>query len=158
MSKWIKVCLAEDVPKNKIKKFSVGDFDIVLANYGDGLRAFPPVCPHMREPLDVSGFIDNDVLTCGKHIWQWDLRACTKASTMTEENLLFYELKEIVIHRAKKTKYNLTSIEFIEFNSNIEKMTLKAFDCYCSHREKIYQLKVDESKNKAYMLIKKAGL
>ena len=86
--------MAEDVPKNKIRKFSVGDFDIVLANYGDGLRAFPPVCPHMREPLDVSGFIDNDVLTCGKHIWQWDLRACTKASTMTEENLLFYELKE----------------------------------------------------------------
>lgn len=94
MSKWIKVCLAEDVPENKIKKFPVGDFDIVIANYGDGLRAFPPVCPHMREPLDVSGFIDNDVLTCGKHIWQWDLRACTKASTMTEENLLFYELKE----------------------------------------------------------------
>jgi len=94
VSKWIKVCLAEDVPENKIKKFPVGDFDIVIANYGDGLRAFPPVCPHMREPLDVSGFIDNDVLTCGKHIWQWDLRACTKASTMTEENLLFYELKE----------------------------------------------------------------
>ena len=94
MSKWIKVCLAEDVPENKIKKFPVGDFDIVIANYGDGLRAFPPVCPHMREPLDVSGFLDNGVLTCGKHIWQWDLRACTKASTMTEENLLFYELKE----------------------------------------------------------------
>ena len=71
---------------------------------------------------------------------------------------LFYELKEIVSHRAEKTKHNLTSIEFLEFNSNIEKMTLKAFDCYCSHREKIYQLKVDESKNKAYMLIKKAGL
>ena len=94
MSKWIKVCLVEDVPENKIKKFPVGDFDIVIANYGDGLRAFPPVCPHMREPLDVSGFLDNGVLTCGKHIWQWDLRACTKASTMTEENLLFYELKE----------------------------------------------------------------
>ena len=94
MSKWIKVCLVEDVPENKIKKFPVGDFDIVIANYGDGLRAFPPVCPHMREPLDVSGFLDNGVLTCGKHIWQWDLRACTKASTMTEENLLFYELKQ----------------------------------------------------------------
>ena len=94
MSKWIKVCLAEDVPENKIKKFPVGDFDIVIANYGDGLRAFPPVWPHMREPLDISGFLDKGVLTCGKHIWQWDLRACTKASTMTEENLLFYELKE----------------------------------------------------------------
>ena len=94
MSKWIKVCAAEDVSENKIERFSVGDFDIVIANYGDGLRAFPPVCPHMREPLDESGLLNNGVLTCGKHVWQWDLRACTKASTMTEENLLFYELKE----------------------------------------------------------------
>ena len=94
MSKWIKVCAAEDVSENKIERFSVGDFDIVIANYGDGLRAFPPVCPHMREPLDESGLLNDGVLTCGKHVWQWELRACTKASTMTEENLLFYELKE----------------------------------------------------------------
>lgn len=94
MSKWIKVCATEDVSENKIERFSVGDFDIVIANYGDGLRAFPPVCPHMREPLDESGLLNDGVLTCGKHVWQWDLRACTKASTMTEENLLFYELKE----------------------------------------------------------------
>jgi len=26
------------------------------------------------------------------------------------------------------------------------------------HREKIYQIKVDESKNRAFMLLKKAGL
>ena len=70
----------------------------------------------------------------------------------------FYELKEIVNDRVKKLEQNLTGKEFAEFNSNIEKMTLKTFDCYCGHREKIYQLKVDESKNKAYMLIKKAGL
>ena len=94
MSNWIKVCELKDVPENNIKKFSVGDFDIVLANYGEGLRAFPPVCPHMREPLDVSGLLDQGILTCGKHVWQWDLRECTKTSSMTEENLLFYELKE----------------------------------------------------------------
>ena len=71
---------------------------------------------------------------------------------------LFYELKEIVNDMVKKLEQDLTGKEFEEFNYNIEKMTLKTFDCYCSHREKIYQLKVDESKNKAYMLIKKAGL
>ena len=70
----------------------------------------------------------------------------------------FYELKEIVHDKVKKTEHLLTSEEFVKFNSDIEKMTFRAFDCYCKHREKIYQLKVDESKNKAYMLIKKAGL
>ncbi len=46
----------------------------------------------------------------------------------------------------------------VEFNSAIESMTLQAFDCYSAQREKIYQLKVDESKNKAFMLLKKAGI
>ena len=109
MAEWIKVCSAEDVPENTIKRFPVGDFDIVLANYGDGLRAFPPVCPHMREPLDVSGLLDNGVLTCGKHVWQWDLRTCTKASKLTEENLLFYESKEengsILVDISKQLSY-----------------------------------------------------
>jgi hypothetical protein len=46
----------------------------------------------------------------------------------------------------------------VEFNSTIESMTLETVDCYCAQREKIYQLKVDESKNKAFMLLKKAGI
>ena len=48
--------------------------------------------------------------------------------------------------------------DWVEFNSTIESMTLETFDCYSAQREKIYQLKVDESKNKAFMLLKKAGI
>ena len=94
MTEWTKVCAATDVGENEIKKFTFGDIDVLIANYGDGFRAFPPDCPHMREPLDISGEIDGGVLTCGKHVWQWDLRSCEAASGMTEENILFYELKE----------------------------------------------------------------
>ena len=94
MSEWTKVCAVADVPENQIKKFAFGDINVLIANYGDGFRAFPPDCPHMREPLDVSGLLDDGVLTCGKHVWQWDLRSCEAATGMTEENLLFYELKE----------------------------------------------------------------
>ena len=71
---------------------------------------------------------------------------------------LFYELKEIIQERAKKTGVSFGHKEWVEFNSIVEKMTLEAFDSYIDHRETIYQLKVDESKNKAFMLLKKARL
>ncbi len=94
MPEWTKVCAVADVPENQIKKFAFDNVDVLIANYGEGFRAFPPDCPHMREPLDVSGLLDDGVLTCGKHVWQWDLRSCETASGLTEENILFYDLKE----------------------------------------------------------------
>ena len=71
---------------------------------------------------------------------------------------LFYELKGIVRKLAKKTGVGFKAKDWVEFNSTIESMTLETFDCYSAQREKIYQLKVDESKNKAFMLLKKAGI
>ena len=71
---------------------------------------------------------------------------------------LFYELKGIVRKLSKKTGVGFKAKDWVEFNSCIETMTLEAFDCYCAQREKIYQLKVDESKNRAFMLLKKAGI
>tara|TARA_B100001996_G_C18541289_1_gene547018 strand:- start:134 stop:508 length:375 start_codon:yes stop_codon:yes gene_type:complete len=94
MTEWTKVCDAVDISKNEIKKFTFDDLDVLITNYGDGFRAFPPDCPHMSEPLDVSGEVNGDILTCCKHVWQWNLRSCEAATGMTEENLLFYDLKE----------------------------------------------------------------
>ena len=71
---------------------------------------------------------------------------------------LFYELKEIVRDIAKKDGVSFSAKDWGEFNSRLEQMTLEAFDSYVDHREKIYQIKVDESKNRAFMLLKKAGL
>ncbi|MBC8259457.1 MAG: RsbRD N-terminal domain-containing protein [SAR324 cluster bacterium] len=71
---------------------------------------------------------------------------------------LFYELKEIVRELAKKNDVGFGAKEWKKFNHQIEQLTLTAFDSYVDHREKIYQIKVDESKNRAFMLLKKAGL
>ena len=71
---------------------------------------------------------------------------------------LFYELKEIVREIAKKKGVSFGAKDWGEFNSRLEQMTRESFDSYVGHREKIYQIKVDESKNRAFMLLKKAGL
>jgi len=71
---------------------------------------------------------------------------------------MFYELKEIVREIAKKKGVSFGAKDWGEFNRRVEQMTLEAFDSYIGHRETIYQLKVDESKNRAFMLLKKAEL
>ena len=90
---WKRVCAAADVPENKLKKFDVGGIAIIIANYGDGFRGFPPLCPHMEEPLDKSGIMMVGILTCSKHLWQWDLRSGDLMGE-TEKALLFYDVKQ----------------------------------------------------------------
>jgi toluene monooxygenase system ferredoxin subunit len=89
---WKRICRATDVPENSVKKFTVDGVTLVLANYGSGFRAIPPLCPHMAEPLAESGVIANCTLTCTKHLWSWDLRSLDLLGE-TERPLKTYEVK-----------------------------------------------------------------
>ncbi|PNG24927.1 Rieske 2Fe-2S domain-containing protein [Methylocella silvestris] len=90
---WKYVCSATDVPKNTLKQFDADGIMLVVANYGGRFRAFPPVCPHMEEPLEESGIIANCVLTCSKHLWSWDLGTLSMLGE-TEKPLKTYDVKE----------------------------------------------------------------
>ncbi len=90
---WKRVCTADEVPENTLKRFDVDGVPVIVANYGDGFRAFPPFCPHMEEPLAESGLMDGGRLTCSKHLWQWDLKTGDILGA-AEKPLLFYEVKQ----------------------------------------------------------------
>jgi len=89
---WKKICAAAAVPENALEKFEVDGIDIIVANYGGGYRAFPPRCPHMEEPLCDSGVLFDGMLTCTKHLWQWDLGTGQRIG-IAERELLFYDVK-----------------------------------------------------------------
>ena len=89
---WKHVCNVDQIPENTLKQFEIDGISIAIANYGDGFRAFPPYCPHMEEPLAGTGLIEEGILTCSKHLWQWNMRSCEKLG-MAEKELLIYELK-----------------------------------------------------------------
>lgn len=89
---WKRVCTAADVPENSLRKFTVDDVTLVIANYGSGFRAIPPLCPHMAEPLEDSGVIADCKLTCTKHLWSWDLGSLDMLGE-TERPLKTYEVK-----------------------------------------------------------------
>lgn len=62
---------------------------------------------------------------------------------------LFFELKSILREIAPGT---IRQKHWEEFQADMEHLTLEAFDSYMVHREKIYQLKVEESKRQTFMM------
>ncbi|MCU7805383.1 MAG: Rieske 2Fe-2S domain-containing protein [Candidatus Thiodiazotropha sp. (ex Lucinoma annulata)] len=89
---WKKICAVSDIPENTLEKFETDGIEIMIANYGGGYRAFPPRCPHMDEPLCESGMLFDGLLTCSKHLWQWDMKT-GEISGMAEKDLLLYDVK-----------------------------------------------------------------
>src|SRR6266404_5637569 len=62
---WKRVCKVTDVPENTLKKFTVDDVTLVIANCA---------------------------LTCTKHLWSWDLNSLDMLGE-TERPLRCYEVK-----------------------------------------------------------------
>jgi len=52
---WKAACTVTDVESQSFKLFDVEGVPILIANIDGEWRAYPPVCPHMEEPLMDSG-------------------------------------------------------------------------------------------------------
>ena len=90
---WKAACPTGDVKQDKIKECTIDGVDIILVNVGDGFRAYPPVCPHMEQYLEGSGICANNIMTCDRHLWQWDMKTGEPLGP-AEKPLLIYDTKE----------------------------------------------------------------
>jgi toluene monooxygenase system ferredoxin subunit len=89
---WQQVCSAADVPDGGFLRVTLQGVKILIARVDDAFVAFPPLCPHMAEPLETSGICADGVLTCTKHIWQWELKTGAPVGE-AEKPLLLYPIK-----------------------------------------------------------------
>ncbi len=89
---WQRVCSAADVPDGGLLPVTLQGVKILVARVEDAFVAFPPLCPHMAEPLETSGICADGVLTCTKHIWQWELKTGAPVGE-AEKPLLLYPIK-----------------------------------------------------------------
>ena len=89
---WKRICSTDEVAENALKLFDVDGVPVLIVNYSGEFKAIPPLCPHMEEPLQHSGLCDGKLLTCTKHLWQWDLSS-GEPQAETEKTLLTYDLK-----------------------------------------------------------------
>jgi toluene monooxygenase system ferredoxin subunit len=106
---WKRVCGTGDVAVNKVKKFTVDGISILVANLGDGFKVYPPLCPHMEEPLEESGVCDGQgTLTCIKHLWNWNMRT-GEPQGETERGLLMYDVRldgaDVLVNLEKELTY-----------------------------------------------------
>lgn len=70
---WEAACDAADFDGEEMMECRVGEREVLLVRLGDDrIVACPTICPHLEERL-AFGFADGNVLTCSKHLWQWDL-------------------------------------------------------------------------------------
>jgi toluene monooxygenase system ferredoxin subunit len=71
---------------------------LVICTSSKSYLVIPPSCPHMNASL-CDGFFDGEVLTCEKHLWQWNGSSGT-AMGIAELPLDIYEstLKDGCLH------------------------------------------------------------
>jgi len=72
---WQRLCSAQEVAIGRLTSVEVQGVKVLVTRVGSDFFALPPLCPHMAEPLEISGVCADGMLTCTKHIWQWDLRS-----------------------------------------------------------------------------------
>jgi len=107
MSKNIHVCKLSDIPTNGIKDFVIeGGENVLIANFSERYYAYGGNCPHQGTCL-AEGFYDGAVLTCSKHLWQWDITS-GKPIGLAEAPLEGYQVEiedgEIFVRQANALK------------------------------------------------------
>lgn len=98
---WKMVCKLPELSDGELHEMDVDGMKILLVRTNERVFAYPPLCPHMEEPL-VNGLCDGETLTCAKHLWQWSV-STGEAEGPAEKPLLMYDTKveqEVVYVRA----------------------------------------------------------
>ncbi len=89
---WKRICAASELAENSLKRLEIDGIVVVAAKIGDEVRVYPQLCPHMAEPLEISGVCDAGTMTCTKHLWQWDMLSGGEVG-MAEKPLLLYPVR-----------------------------------------------------------------
>jgi nitrite reductase/ring-hydroxylating ferredoxin subunit len=72
MGKWVDVYDDDELWDGDMAGVTVGKEKILIMRANDELRAFKDSCPHKGTPLS-DGDLDNGVLTCNVHLWEFDV-------------------------------------------------------------------------------------
>jgi toluene monooxygenase system ferredoxin subunit len=89
---WQRLCSADEVSSGSLTGVDIQGVRVLVTRTDGEFVAFPPLCPHMAEPLENSGVCDEGTLTCTKHVWQWDLRTGALMGE-AEKPLLYYPVR-----------------------------------------------------------------
>ena len=73
MAVWRYAGSLDDIWAGEMTAVNLGASEVLLCNLDGTLVAYEDRCPHLASPLS-EGALDDGVLTCGAHEWQFDAR------------------------------------------------------------------------------------
>jgi toluene monooxygenase system ferredoxin subunit len=79
MTVWQPVVEFEEIFEGFINKVSAFGVKLILLRIDGELYAYEDACPHERHPLSL-GEIEGDILTCAKHLWEFEIRTGKRIS------------------------------------------------------------------------------
>lgn len=90
---WLRALDADDLPEGEPRAADVGGRALCLVRLPGGLHAFDDACPHRQWPLH-EGRLEDGVLTCRAHTWEWDVRTGELLRMRAPECLVTHEVRE----------------------------------------------------------------
>jgi 3-phenylpropionate/trans-cinnamate dioxygenase ferredoxin subunit len=88
-----KVCKLSDLQEKLGKRFFVDDTDIALFKVDGKVFAVSNICPHQKAQLIYDGYVEDGIVNCPAHGWQFDLSTGNIPGSIT--GLSCYEVKII---------------------------------------------------------------
>ena len=82
---WYIVCASRELPRNRIRRFDLGDEAIVVFRGSNGVQAIPAHCQHQGVDL-AHGVVVEDCVRCPLHHWEANER-CLKIPQAAPRNL-----------------------------------------------------------------------
>lgn len=70
---FVDVADADEFWDGEMDAFDVGDHEVLVVKLPEGFVAYNGICPHQSVSL-VEGRLEEGVLTCRAHEWQFDIR------------------------------------------------------------------------------------
>ncbi|WP_294348261.1 RsbRD N-terminal domain-containing protein [Prosthecochloris sp.] len=135
---------------------------LVLERWRQSVLAFFPQRMHSGTPLaealsdvlaEILDALDESSERVGETVNRVSRILAVQNFPPSKAMSLFFELQAILREIAPG---KVKQIHWDEFRTDMEQLTLQAFDSYMVHREKIYQLKVEESKRQTFMMSRRA--
>jgi nitrite reductase/ring-hydroxylating ferredoxin subunit len=87
-----RVATVAQVPPGCMKRVEVGDDAVVLYNVDGEIFASSDVCPHRGAPLS-QGDLDDGVVMCPLHAWEFDVRTGECVSLPEARPLVRHEVR-----------------------------------------------------------------
>jgi hypothetical protein len=114
----------------------------------NGLNVLLDQLIHDMDPQIINSYLDPIIR----------IRAVQNFSPSQATAFILFLKKALRANLAKELRDIRNAEELFEFESKIDQLSLMAFDIYMQCREKIYQISANETKNRTFRALERAGL